>query len=153
MRYVSAWRFFAREMKLTELCLVEHCRRRKIRCIVEAPDKTGPCVNCVRLKKNCSFHSVDQPPASENRSKASSRASTGPKVASASSSPAPASTISSTTSGAANQQFQGLAIATPHQVPQLSSDGELDPDMYAQNTKSKDTSNLPSSAHDRSSMR
>ncbi|GKT82933.1 fungal Zn binuclear cluster domain containing protein [Colletotrichum tofieldiae] len=49
------------------------------------------CINCIRLKKECSFFPVDQPPlpqATEPRPKAPSRASSGPKVASASSSPA-----------------------------------------------------------------
>ncbi|KZL87825.1 fungal zn binuclear cluster domain containing protein, partial [Colletotrichum incanum] len=49
------------------------------------------CINCIRLKKECSFFPVDQPPlpqTTEPRPKAPSRASSGPKVASASSSPA-----------------------------------------------------------------
>jgi hypothetical protein len=48
----------------------------------------GRCVNCIRLKKECSFYPVDQQPPPDARSKAPSRASTGPKIASASSSPA-----------------------------------------------------------------
>ncbi|GKT48317.1 uncharacterized protein ColSpa_08498 [Colletotrichum spaethianum] len=49
------------------------------------------CINCIRLKKECSFFPVDQPPlpqATDPRPKAPSRASSGPKVVSASSSPA-----------------------------------------------------------------
>ncbi|PKS10514.1 hypothetical protein jhhlp_002266 [Lomentospora prolificans] len=65
-----------------------HCRRRKIRCIPSPADVQGRCVNCIRLKKECSFYPVDQQPPTDARSKASSRASTGPKIASASSSPA-----------------------------------------------------------------
>ncbi|KAL2756246.1 hypothetical protein ACRALDRAFT_2027820 [Sodiomyces alcalophilus JCM 7366] len=66
-----------------------HCRRRKIRCIPSASDEQGRCVNCIRLKKECSFYPVDQAPPSDARPKASSRASTaGSKVASSSSSPA-----------------------------------------------------------------
>jgi len=40
-----------------------HCRRRKIRCIPSQADFQGRCVNCIRLKKECSFYPVDpQPP-------------------------------------------------------------------------------------------
>ncbi|KZL73358.1 fungal Zn binuclear cluster domain containing protein [Colletotrichum tofieldiae] len=68
-----------------------HCRRRKIRCIASPAIGESRCINCIRLKKECSFFPVDQPPlpqATEPRPKAPSRASSGPKVASASSSPA-----------------------------------------------------------------
>ncbi|SPN96998.1 uncharacterized protein DNG_00517 [Cephalotrichum gorgonifer] len=66
-----------------------HCRRRKIRCIPSPADVQGRCVNCIRLKKECSFFPVDQqPPPPDTRSKGSSRSSTAPKIASASSSPA-----------------------------------------------------------------
>ncbi|ROT36924.1 hypothetical protein SODALDRAFT_325490 [Sodiomyces alkalinus F11] len=66
-----------------------HCRRRKIRCIPSNSDAQGRCVNCIRLKKECSFYPVDQPPPSDARPKAPSRASTaGSKVTSSSSSPA-----------------------------------------------------------------
>lgn len=38
-----------------------HCRRRKIRCQVSIDDEKGPrCSNCLRLKKECIFQSVDQ---------------------------------------------------------------------------------------------
>ncbi|KAJ9157300.1 Halotolerance protein 9 [Pleurostoma richardsiae] len=68
-----------------------HCRRRKIRCIPRANDVHGRCENCIRLKKDCSFQPVDQPPslADTRQKSSSSRASVGPNmVASASSSPA-----------------------------------------------------------------
>ncbi|TDZ15002.1 hypothetical protein Cob_v012101 [Colletotrichum orbiculare MAFF 240422] len=68
-----------------------HCRRRKIRCIPSPADIQGRCINCIRLKKECSFYPVDQPPppqTTDARPKAPSRASTGTNVASASSSPA-----------------------------------------------------------------
>ncbi|KAF2749209.1 hypothetical protein M011DRAFT_399049 [Sporormia fimetaria CBS 119925] len=39
-----------------------HCRRRKIRCLVAADDAQGRCTNCIRLKKECNFHPVEQAP-------------------------------------------------------------------------------------------
>ncbi|KAK0733479.1 hypothetical protein B0T26DRAFT_635680 [Lasiosphaeria miniovina] len=66
-----------------------HCRRRKIRCIPSQNDVQGRCVNCIRLKKECSFFPVDQQPTPQDtRQKSASRSSIGPKIASASSSPA-----------------------------------------------------------------
>lgn len=65
-----------------------HCRRRKIRCIPSQNDVQGRCVNCIRLKKECSFFPVDQQPPQDTRQKSASRSSVGPKIASASSSPA-----------------------------------------------------------------
>ncbi|KAK1769613.1 hypothetical protein QBC33DRAFT_328330 [Phialemonium atrogriseum] len=65
-----------------------HCRRRKIRCIPSPADVQGRCVNCIRLKKECSFYPVDQQPPQDTRQKSASRSSVGPKIASASSSPA-----------------------------------------------------------------
>ncbi|EGX87915.1 C6 finger domain protein, putative [Cordyceps militaris CM01] len=38
-----------------------HCRRRKIRCIVSS-EIQNRCINCIRLKKDCSFCPVDQQP-------------------------------------------------------------------------------------------
>ncbi|PHH70246.1 hypothetical protein CDD82_7246 [Ophiocordyceps australis] len=64
-----------------------HCRRRKIRCIA-SPDVPNRCVNCIRLKKECSFYPVDQQPGVESRSRASIRQAAGPSVSSATSSPA-----------------------------------------------------------------
>ncbi|KAI5466013.1 hypothetical protein BGZ63DRAFT_420538 [Mariannaea sp. PMI_226] len=45
-----------------------HCRKRKIRCVPAQTDLQGRCVNCIRLKKECEFYPVDQPPPSEGRS-------------------------------------------------------------------------------------
>ncbi|KAK4239718.1 hypothetical protein C8A03DRAFT_42717 [Achaetomium macrosporum] len=65
-----------------------HCRRRKIRCVPSQNDVQGRCINCIRLKKECSFYPVDQQPPLDTRQKSGSRSSMGPKVPSASSSPA-----------------------------------------------------------------
>ncbi|KAK1987895.1 hypothetical protein LZ30DRAFT_103753 [Colletotrichum cereale] len=68
-----------------------HCRRRKIRCIASPAMGESRCINCIRLKKECSFFPVDQPPLPQTTGphpKAPSQASSGPNVASASSSPA-----------------------------------------------------------------
>ncbi|KAI9814706.1 MAG: hypothetical protein M1826_002152 [Phylliscum demangeonii] len=42
-----------------------HCRRRKIRCLLAPEDPQGRCSNCIRLKKECNFFPVDQPPLSD----------------------------------------------------------------------------------------
>ncbi|KAK3394733.1 hypothetical protein B0H63DRAFT_56213 [Podospora didyma] len=55
-----------------------HCRRRKIRCIPSQNDVQGRCVNCIRLKKECSFFPVDQQPPQDTRQKSSSRSSNMP---------------------------------------------------------------------------
>nr|POE59205.1 hypothetical protein CFP56_24474 [Quercus suber] len=47
-----------------------HCRRRKIRCVIEDNDPQGRCQNCIRLKKECVFYPVDQQSAIDNRSQA-----------------------------------------------------------------------------------
>jgi hypothetical protein len=44
-----------------------HCRRRKIRCIPAQGDLQNRCSNCIRLKKECIFFPVDQPPQLESR--------------------------------------------------------------------------------------
>lgn len=44
-----------------------HCRRRKIRCIPAPGDPQNRCSNCIRLKKECKFYAVDQPPHTEER--------------------------------------------------------------------------------------
>lgn len=62
-----------------------HCRRRKIRWIASA-DGQNRCVNCIRLKKDCSFYPVDQQPGGESRSRAPARQSA--SVTSTNSSPA-----------------------------------------------------------------
>ncbi|KAF4581028.1 Fungal Zn binuclear cluster domain containing protein [Ophiocordyceps camponoti-floridani] len=65
-----------------------HCRRRKIRCIASA-EVQNQCVNCIRLKKDCSFYPVDQQPGAESRSRApAARPAAGSSVASTNSSPA-----------------------------------------------------------------
>ncbi|KAK2592871.1 hypothetical protein QQS21_009438 [Conoideocrella luteorostrata] len=64
-----------------------HCRRRKIRCIA-SPDVPNRCVNCIRLKKECSFYPVDQQPGPDSRSKVPSRHAGDPSASSTSSSPA-----------------------------------------------------------------
>lgn len=51
-------------------------------------DPAGRCADCIRLKKDCSFFPVDQQPTTDPRQKSASRASVGPKITSASSSPA-----------------------------------------------------------------
>ncbi|KAJ2905333.1 uncharacterized protein MKZ38_005632 [Zalerion maritima] len=53
-----------------------------------ACDVQGRCVNCIRLKKECSFYPVDQQPPAAAASKAVSHSSAGPKIGSATSSPA-----------------------------------------------------------------
>lgn len=35
--------------------LVEHCRRRKVRCRVDEHDEHGRCENCLRLERSCNF--------------------------------------------------------------------------------------------------
>jgi hypothetical protein len=42
-----------------------HCRRRKIRCIPAVGDAQQRCQNCIRLKKECVFYPVDNPPQSD----------------------------------------------------------------------------------------
>ncbi|KAJ5699132.1 hypothetical protein N7462_001137 [Penicillium macrosclerotiorum] len=58
-------------------CLIVHCRRRKIRCLVAPDDVQGRCENCIRLRKECQFFPVDQQPAVEKKSRPSSRLETG----------------------------------------------------------------------------
>lgn len=36
-----------------------HCRRRKIRCLLQKDDSHGRCINCIRLKKECNFYAVE----------------------------------------------------------------------------------------------
>lgn len=43
-----------------------HCRRRKIRCIPAPGDPHNRCSNCIRLKKDCNFYPVDQPPPTDH---------------------------------------------------------------------------------------
>ncbi|KAF2155706.1 hypothetical protein K461DRAFT_79638 [Myriangium duriaei CBS 260.36] len=39
-----------------------HCRRRKIRCVAADGDPEGRCSNCIKLKKDCIYTSVDANP-------------------------------------------------------------------------------------------
>ncbi|KAF7524271.1 hypothetical protein G7054_g11480 [Neopestalotiopsis clavispora] len=64
-----------------------HCRRRKIRCIPYVNDPQGRCQNCIRLKKECTFHSVGQDIPPSNTQRPGARTGPGPKIASASTSP------------------------------------------------------------------
>ncbi|KAF4337074.1 hypothetical protein FBEOM_9063 [Fusarium beomiforme] len=65
-----------------------HCRRRKIRCITSPNDTQGRCINCIRLKKDCSFFPVDQASVDDSRGRQTSKSTTAPKGKSATSSPA-----------------------------------------------------------------
>lgn len=51
-----------------------HCRRRKIRCLLDEKDPHGRCSNCIRLKKECNFFPVDQQPPVERRARTGSKA-------------------------------------------------------------------------------
>ncbi|QKD56793.2 uncharacterized protein FOBCDRAFT_241520 [Fusarium oxysporum Fo47] len=53
-----------------------HCRRRKIRCITSSSDVQGRCINCIRLRKECSCFPVDQTSTYDSRAKKTSRSST-----------------------------------------------------------------------------
>ncbi|KAF5671796.1 hypothetical protein FHETE_4009 [Fusarium heterosporum] len=65
-----------------------HCRRRKIRCITSPNDTQGRCINCIRLKKDCSFFPVDQAAIDDPRGKQASRPPPAPKGNLTTSSPA-----------------------------------------------------------------
>ncbi|KAM3461217.1 hypothetical protein BBAD15_g9225 [Beauveria bassiana D1-5] len=67
-----------------------HCRRRKIRCIVSS-EIQNRCINCIRLKKDCSFCPVDQQPTVDSQGKGAGQGTGGSAAHSQSSSPAPAS--------------------------------------------------------------
>ncbi|EJP64558.1 C6 finger domain protein [Beauveria bassiana ARSEF 2860] len=67
-----------------------HCRRRKIRCIVSS-EIQNRCINCIRLKKDCSFCPVDQQPTVDSQGKSAGQGTGGSAAHSQSSSPAPAS--------------------------------------------------------------
>lgn len=77
-------------IKMLILWAIGHCRRRKIRCLVDANDPEGRCENCIRLRKDCHFFPVDQQPPVERRSRPNSRlesaqsASTDPSTTSSS---------------------------------------------------------------------
>ncbi|KAK4128578.1 hypothetical protein N657DRAFT_30212 [Parathielavia appendiculata] len=114
-----------------------HCRRRKIRCVPSQNDVQGRCINCIRLKKECSFYPVDQQPPVDTRQKSGSRSSVGPKVSSASSSPAMQAGLPSDVHG--QQPYPQLAMP-PIQImaPPMKSSGS---DSYSTDSK------IPSSAY------
>ncbi|SLM40505.1 c6 finger domain protein [Lasallia pustulata] len=66
-----------------------HCRRRKIRCLRASDDPEGRCSNCIRLKKECNFYTIDQQPPAERRPRKESKADRGSTEASTSSSSSP----------------------------------------------------------------
>ncbi|KAL2022793.1 hypothetical protein VTK56DRAFT_4609 [Thermocarpiscus australiensis] len=92
-----------------------HCRRRKIRCVPAQNDVQGRCINCIRLKKECSFYPVDQQPPLDTRQKSTSRSSVGPKIASASSSPAMQTGIPSDIPG--QQPYPQLTMSSIQDMP------------------------------------
>ncbi|GAB1310955.1 Halotolerance protein 9 [Madurella fahalii] len=92
-----------------------HCRRRKIRCVPSQNDVQGRCINCIRLKKECSFYPVDQQPPLDTRQKSASRSSVGPKIASASSSPAMQTGIPSDIHG--QQPYPQLTMPSMQSMP------------------------------------
>ncbi|KAA8630805.1 hypothetical protein SMACR_00394 [Sordaria macrospora] len=108
-----------------------HCRRRKIRCIPSQNDVQARCVNCIRLKKECSFYPVDQQPPQDTRQKSVQRSSTGPKVTSTSSSPAMQSGIPSEVHGHSNYPHLSLASIT-NMPPPMKPSGTED---YAPDSK------------------
>ncbi|KAF4452180.1 hypothetical protein F53441_4919 [Fusarium austroafricanum] len=56
----------------------KQCRHRKIRCIASASDARGRCVNCVRLKKDCSSYLTSQSSADGAAPKRVARTSPSP---------------------------------------------------------------------------
>ena len=52
---ISFTSFFFLPLSTNISHLVEHCRRRKVRCRVGKHDEHGRCENCLRLKKSCNF--------------------------------------------------------------------------------------------------
>ena len=69
--------------------LLGHCRRRKIRCLLASDDMQQRCLNCIKLKKECSFLPVDPQAQGERRprTKSAVEARSGETSGSASSSP------------------------------------------------------------------
>jgi hypothetical protein len=128
-----------RVSKLTHC--VGHCRRRKIRCVPSQNDVQGRCINCIRLKKECSFYPVDQQPVVDTRQKSGSRSSVGPKVTSASSSPAMQPGIPSEIHG--QQPYPQLAMPPiQNMAPPMKPSGS---DSHPSDTKCKFQSWSPSS--------
>lgn len=69
--------------------MLGHCRRRKIRCLLASEDLQQRCLNCIKLKKECSFLPVDPQAQGERRprTKSAVEARSGETSGSASSSP------------------------------------------------------------------
>ncbi|KAJ6780140.1 hypothetical protein PWT90_10513 [Aphanocladium album] len=94
-----------------------HCRRRKIRCIV-SPEIQNRCINCVRLKKDCSFYPVDQQALVDSRGKPTGQGTSGSTAHSQSSSPAlapghPVDMASRSMYGAGSMQDSMGHVPTP----------------------------------------
>ena len=75
------------------MCIIVHCRRRKIRCLLAPDDPQNRCSNCIRLKKECNFFPVDQQPPVERRPRADSRTEGRSDENSVSSSSSPGMTV------------------------------------------------------------
>ncbi|RFU73888.1 fungal zn binuclear cluster domain containing [Trichoderma arundinaceum] len=87
-----------------------HCRRRKIRCIISSEDQNR-CVNCIRLKKECSFHPVDQQQPYDQKLPPQTPTPGGSNVVTASSSPA-ISRGSSVDQGSQRQHYPAMPVAS-----------------------------------------
>lgn len=85
--HLSAPRDFSLWALLTQS--LGHCRRRKIRCLLDPVDQRGRCSNCIRLKKECKFYPVDQQPSPETRARSGSKAEASSNDAETSTSPSP----------------------------------------------------------------
>ncbi|KAL7784074.1 hypothetical protein V8C37DRAFT_406464 [Trichoderma ceciliae] len=86
-----------------------HCRRRKIRCIISSEDQNR-CVNCIRLKKDCSFHPVDQQQPYDQKLPPQTPTPGGSNIATSSSSPA-ISRGSSVDQGSQRQPYPTIPVA------------------------------------------
>lgn len=76
------------ESQLTRGCpTTGHCRHRKIRCIV-SPEIQNRCINCIRVKKDCSFCPIDQQPAADSQGNTTGQGTGSSTAHSPSSSPA-----------------------------------------------------------------
>lgn len=100
-----------------------HCRRRKIRCMVPT-DAPNRCSNCIRLKKECSFHPVDQP--HEPHTKSITHIPVGAVLASQSlssihSATTPDSSVESTYGGLSTPNSLGGPVALPSSGSMFSS--------------------------------
>ena len=92
--YLSTPRDFSTWSPLTES--LGHCRRRKIRCLLDSVDPRGRCSNCIRLKKECKFYPVDQQPSLETRARSGSKAEASSNDAETSTSSSPVHQAGST---------------------------------------------------------